>query len=108
MSIEDKDKIDAISIRKSDGKVILSISDHLDWKDEHFHLVTLQEKLNAYIQFIEGGQIFEEYPKSIGKKLVIEIVSQENFVSIGLEFLEKARPVVQSIGAELTQRTLIP
>ena len=104
MSIEDKDKIDFISIRRSSDDVILTISDHLDWEDELFHLEMLQDKLNVYIEFIEGGQIYEDYPQSKGRKLVIEIVSKEEYNPEGREFLDKAKPIVQSIGAELRQR----
>ena len=66
MSIEQKDKIDIISLRKTDGKVALSISDHLDWEDKYYHLITLQEITNSYIEFIEGWQ----YSKSTQTVLV--------------------------------------
>jgi hypothetical protein len=106
MSIEEKQKIDFIGVRKTSGEVILSISDHLDWDAVLYHLATLQDKLNDYIEFIESGQIYDEYPNSKGKKLVIEIVSKEDYHIKGLEFLEKVMPIVNSIGADLRQRTL--
>lgn len=55
MSIIDKDKIDSIGINKDNGKVILEISDHLDWSCEYEHLVMLQDKINSYLSFIESG-----------------------------------------------------
>ena len=106
MSIEDKNKIDIISTRKSNGAVVLTISDHLDWEDVTLHLKILQDKLNSYIAFIEGGQIFIDYPKSKDKQLIIEIVSQQEYTKEGIEFLEKAKPIIQSIGADLKQRVL--
>ena len=43
MSVLDSDVVDAISINDAD-EVVLTISDHLNWKDEHEHLLLLQEK----------------------------------------------------------------
>lgn len=53
MSIEQSDKIDFISTTKS-GKVQLTISDHLEWNDEEMHLLILQKKINAYLDFIQS------------------------------------------------------
>ena len=59
MSIEQSDKIDFISITKS-GKVQLTISDHLEWNNEEMHLLILQKKINAYLDYIQSEQIFED------------------------------------------------
>jgi len=61
MSIEHLDRIDAISINSED-KVILTISDHLDWDDEQLHSTMLQDKIFAYLEFMESGQMLEIYP----------------------------------------------
>lgn len=104
MSILDTDKIDAIGRDKTSGDIILTISDHLDWSDELGHLESLQEKLNSYITFIESEQIYLEYPNSIGKKPIIEIVSMYDYNEKGLEFLSKVKPILESIGATVRQR----
>jgi len=107
MSITEKEKIDFISTRKETGEIVLTISDHLDWDDALSHLLLLQEKLNGYLHFIESGQIITEYPQSQGEKIVIEIVSKYPYNSVGLQFIMDAKPVVQSIGADL-RYTIIP
>ena len=48
MSIEQSDVIDVIST--NGDRVILAISDHLDWDDEAGHVLALQDKINAYLQ----------------------------------------------------------
>lgn len=53
MSIEETEVIDFIGIDKEQGEVSLTISDHLEWDDNH--LFILQKKLNSYISFIESG-----------------------------------------------------
>lgn len=106
MSIIEANKIDFIGIDKITDEMILSISDHLDWNDEITHLEILQNKLNSYIEFIEGGQIFEDYPKSKGKILVIEIVSRYQYSREGKDYLGRIQPTINSIGVEIRQRVL--
>jgi len=57
MSIDEVNKIDMIITDKKKTRVGLVISDHLDWEEgEGEHLVLLQDKLNAYVHFIESGK----------------------------------------------------
>ncbi|HGP7195337.1 TPA: DUF6572 domain-containing protein, partial [Neisseria meningitidis] len=60
MSILEENVIDSASIEN--GILILTISDHLKWDNEHLFL--LQEKINSYIQYIGSGQIFEDFGES--------------------------------------------
>lgn len=62
MSVIDKDKVDGIGISKDHTKVILMISDHISWEKEYDHLLILQDKINAYVNFIESGQARNMYP----------------------------------------------
>lgn len=62
MSVLDKNKIDGIGKSKSENKLALMIADHLDWENELQHLTCLQDKINAYISFIESGQVYSLYP----------------------------------------------
>lgn len=73
MSVEQIDKIDFISTTP-EGKVELTISDHLEWDAENNHLLILQNKLNAYFDFIQSGQILEDYPSAENKEIVISVV----------------------------------
>ena len=74
MSVNQTDTVDFISTTP-DGKIMLTISDHHSW-DETWHLQLLQNKINSYLQFIESGQIFNDYPNAAGQELIIEIVMQ--------------------------------
>src|SRR5476651_2460226 len=101
MSITDKDKVDIVSTDKSGKKVFLTIADHLDWTDELFHLNALQDKLNAYISFIEDGQVFESYPAAIDKKLIISIANKYEIPANGIAFLEIVKGVLYDLDVEL-------
>ena len=90
MSLEKPDTVDAIGIEKDTGAAILTIMDSWDWIDEKRHLLALQEKLNAYFNFIGSGEIFESYPKATGRKIIIDVAGKFSVLKIGLSFLEKA------------------
>ncbi len=60
MAIEKSNIVDAVGIEKTTGDVVLTIADYLDWEtSEAQHLELLQEKLNAYLRFIESGELLE-------------------------------------------------
>lgn len=75
MSVEDLDRIDFIGTT-AEGKVELSISDHLDWSDEESHSLILQDKIFVYLEFIESGQLIESYPDAEDKEIIISIKLQ--------------------------------
>lgn len=101
MSIEEVNKVDIIGTDKKSGNIILTISDHLDWDSDIYHEEVLQEKLNGYISFIESGEIYNEYPESKDRKIIIKIVSKYQYPKRGLDFLEKVTPILSSIGVGL-------
>src|ERR1700739_4426375 len=76
MGMDTPQTVDAISLDRSGKIVTLTIFDAWDWADEGRHLIAIQEKLNSYFDFIQSGQIFESYPKAVGKELCIDVVTQ--------------------------------
>jgi hypothetical protein len=67
MSIVQGNKIDMVVTDKEKTRVALVIADHLDWEeDESEHLVLLQDKINAYLHFIESGQLKQSRPDLAG------------------------------------------
>ncbi len=102
MSIEQTDVIDFIGVSESDNEVVLTISDHLEWgSDTQNHLLLLQEKINSYLSFIEGGQLLESYPDSEGKKPIISIVGQYPLNSEAESFINQVKPIVHDAGMAL-------
>jgi hypothetical protein len=85
MSPEKSNTVDAIGIEKDTGVAILTIIDSWDWIDEKRHLLALQEKLNAYFNCIESGEIYEAYPKAAGRKIIIDVIGRFSVPKIGLE-----------------------
>lgn len=96
MSVENVNNVDFISIDK-DANVVLTISDHLQWDDENEHLLILQNKINAYLSFIETGELQENYPKAKGKKIVISIALKHTPNTVGQIFLERVKQKLKSL-----------
>lgn len=105
MSIEQTNVIDFISIDRESGDVWLTISDHLSWyENESTHLQLLQDKLNAYLRFIESGEILKNYPRAIGKEVVINLVGKFPMSDQAKLFLRKAISAIENAGFRLQFR----
>lgn len=99
MSITQIDIIDIISTTPN-GRVMLTISDHLPWDKENEHLLLLQEKLNKYLQFIESGEIFESYPAAKNKTIIISVSIQYEPNEDALIFLTQCKEVISNAGID--------
>lgn len=78
MAVDNPNVVDGVAIDKDRNALCLLLTDHLAWEgkdalDEYEHLKLLQEKLNAYISFLESGQYKESYPNEEFSMAVIEI-----------------------------------
>jgi len=104
MTIEQADMIDLVATKPEDSVTRLVITDHLDWGDEHAHLIALQNKLNAYLAFVESGQLTQEFPGSIGKVVRIEVAFlHDPPESTKADFLSRATGIVETRGMSLTR-----
>lgn len=108
MSVRETNKVDFISEDKS-GNIVLTISDHLLWDEENTHLSILQEKINAYLSFIESGEVYTSYPNSKGKKFVIRVVMLHEPNEIAREFLNHVKNTLSEAGYsfEFIKRSLL-
>lgn len=110
MSVEETKIIDLIGVDKESGQVILSISDHLEWKTSDEHLLLLQEKINSYLRFIESGEINESYPDALNRHAIIRICAMHEPDKKGLHFLAEVKKIVEGagFGFEFEQRYRSP
>ncbi len=105
MSVEDLDKVDLVSLGP-DGRWFLMISDRLDWTESASHQYKLQKKLNAYMRFIESGQMATSYPASKGHEIVIDVRFMHMPDEDGWKFLERVRSIVERAGVTLQCKLL--
>ncbi len=102
MSIETPNVIDICAVVKSRGCALLIITDHLEWGSrEASHLAALTAKLNAYVGFIESGEIFESYPAARGRALVIRVLGKYPLTRDAAKFYSVAGEAVARAGCSL-------
>ncbi|MGE5417729.1 MAG: DUF6572 domain-containing protein [Acidobacteriota bacterium] len=101
MTIEDTNKIDVVGINESSEAICLTITDHLGWENEQEHIQLLQDKLNAYLRFIDSGQIYEAYPEATGHHVIIRVCAQNHIPSIGIQFYKQATAFVKKEGVDI-------
>lgn len=102
MTVEQSDVVDFIGTERSSGVVVLTIADHLEWNSPHDHLLTLQEKINCYLAFVESGEINDSYPQARGRSARIHVAFKHPLIDVATEFLETACTICQSAGIGLT------
>lgn len=100
MSVENNKVIDAVSINSHDV-VVLTISDHFEWDINNEHLILLQDKINAYLDAIESGSIYESYPNAKNRTFQISIAFKYPPNKDAINFLEKVNEILQQSGYEL-------
>jgi hypothetical protein len=102
MSVDELDKIDFATINMASDELWLTISDHLPWEeDEGGHLIVLQNKLNAYLRFIESGEVFRKLPEARGRNIVINLVGKFPLSQKADFFLRKASDEIERAGFPL-------
>ena len=106
MAIEKTDVVDAVGIEIESGDVVLTIADSRDWSELESHLLALQQKLNAYFEFIESGQIRSSFPEAQGKRLRIDVVFRFEPPAVVLEFLGKAADVASELETRISHRVI--
>jgi len=102
VSIDQTDAIDFATIDKASGDLWLTISDHLPWEgNESNHLALLQNKLNAYLRFIESGEVFKKVPGAKGRNIVINLVGKFQLSENAELFFDNARTAIEAAGFHL-------
>jgi hypothetical protein len=105
MTIEQLDVVDFILV-EPENDTVLTVSDHLTWDDEKQHLLLLQEKLNAYVRFIQSGEIYKEWPDAKDRPILIEVVVKHPVPTSALWFFEKATAALMGAGYKFKVRAL--
>lgn len=99
MGVEQTTVIDFIGIDPVSGAVCLTIADALEWNADHLRL--LQDKLNAYLAFVESGELYSVYPSAAGRPVVVDLRLRRRPDAEATLFLEQAQALIGSAGFEL-------
>lgn len=98
MSVDQVGVVDVISTDQQTGQIVLTVSDHLDWSDSTEHQNMLQKKLNAYLAFVESGEILVRYPQAKDRPVAFKVVFKFRPDQEAEGFLARAKEVVESAG----------
>ncbi|MFC4231968.1 DUF6572 domain-containing protein [Parasediminibacterium paludis] len=101
MPVDDLSVIDFVAINVTTGEAMLVIADHLEWDEQNEHLLILQNKINAYLEGIENGSLYEEYPDAKNRNIVIDIKAKFEPNEKGSIFLERTKKDLNAAGYQL-------
>jgi hypothetical protein len=103
MSVDETDKIDLLVTDREKTHVLLVIADHLDWEefDEGYHLELLQDKINAYLHFIESDQLEKARPDLAGLPVIIRVDAKYPPSEEAEKFYRSVGPIVAEAGSSL-------
>ena len=105
MAIDETDVVDAIGVDGVSGQLVMTIADHLDWKEVQLHLEALRDKFNAYLRAVQDGDLVNSYPDAEGRRVVIELVTRVELPEVGLRFLDHVRQTANQLDVEIRART---
>lgn len=108
-SVLDKNSIDKIELEKEQKSLILFIYDNLEWsyKERQSHMKLLQDKINAYLDFIQSGQIYEHYDKQNFNKIIIRVNAQFSYSKSAIDFLNRIKIFLNDRGPEIVSDIVI-
>ena len=101
MSVVDSMVIDGIALTEDKNGIVLLITDHLDWSEEYQHLMTLQEKINMYLGYLEEKQYGDMYKKETITYGIIEIHFQYRLTDNAEKFLQAVQNQVAQHGIRI-------
>jgi hypothetical protein len=101
LSVEKFNVVDIVIVDPKTDRVVLTISDHLEWGDTVGHQTILQGKFNAYLAFVESGEILQAYPDAKERRVTFRVVFKYCPDPEGEQFLLRARKVIEEAGFEL-------
>lgn len=107
LSILNIETVDAISVDLM-GNAVLAISDELSWENEHKHLLALQSKINAYLEFIENGNLYEQYLNAARRNIIINVVNKYEPNKNAVEFYSIVKQILKNSGYGFTHKVLKP
>lgn len=102
MSVLENNKIDGIATSDDGKNLIIMLSDHLDFENETNHLLILQNKINAYLSFIQSEQYSEIYPDNNFENIVIEIYFKHKVTDNCIKFIEVVNSQIEVLNTKCT------
>jgi len=104
--IDEPSKVDFVAINKGKTEVILEVVQHQPWTEETHR--KLFHKITGYLEFINNGQMTQDYPEARGKQIIIEIAYVEALNQKAKDKIATLRDTLRKQRIELRLRKLNP
>lgn len=104
MAVDNPSVVDVVSVDHLKKCVVLDIADHLDWSEEQQHLLTLEKKINAYLEFIQSGQLCEVYPDAEGQAPIIHVACYHEPTKAAIAFFNEVGRILATDDIRLTYK----
>ena len=106
MAIDNPNVIDGMAIDEDRKAICLLLTDHFAWNgndtlSEYHHLILLQEKINAYISYLDTRQYEEQYPKEEIVMAIIEIHFKYDITENCEKFLNTVQNQIGQYGIKI-------
>jgi hypothetical protein len=87
VTVENPDSIDSVTLSADGRRYHLLMTEERLFADSDEQFLQLMEKINAYAEFIQTGQLYNHFPEARGKALAVRLVcrnepSSERFVDL--------------------------
>ena len=105
LNIENIETIDSIAYEQDTEKLLMLISDGMDWSDIKRHMFLLQSKLNSYIRYIDTKQ-YLEYIERVREKLELNELPKINTIEIRIGFLFKEPQICNDFIEKVAKRKI--
>lgn len=94
MSLLNTNVVDFISIDTT-GNVVLTVADECGWDERNEHLLALQNKINRYLDFIESGDIYQQYAHVEGRKIIVRLAFKYEPNETAIQFLRSIDEILK-------------
>ena len=84
-------QVDVVSQSPDGERVVLSMVETRNWGTDGANLMDVQQKLYAYLDFVETGQIWTAYPAMRGKKIEFRLHARFPLTKFEDEFFTRAK-----------------
>jgi hypothetical protein len=74
VTVEDPDKVDSIAVSADGETYTLVMTEERRFDDSDLQFNQLLEKINSYVEYIQLGQFYEDYPQASGRRLEVRLV----------------------------------
>ena len=111
MSILDTNRVDRLdpgTLENGKRALVLTIVDHLEWREVKEHVDLLTNKVNVYMEYISSKQYKELFPKEKFKAFVFNMYFMHKIPDDCKEYVDRVENLIEDKGYYVVQNFMGP